>query len=52
MNRRRDMIAAAAFKARQTLLAKKALCAATMLHSAPLLMLLGCMIVPIHALYG
>jgi hypothetical protein len=52
MNRRRDRVAAAAFRARQSLIARKALCAATLLHSTPLLMLLVCMIIPIHAAYG
>lgn len=52
MNRRRDMVAAAALRAKQALLARKALCAATMLHSTPLLIVLVCTIIPIHAVYG
>ncbi len=52
MNLRRDMVATAAKRAREALLARKALCAATMLHSTPLLIVLICTIIPIHAVYG
>jgi len=52
MNLRRDMVATAAKRAREALLARKALCAATMLHSTPLLIVLICTIIPIHAGYG
>ena len=43
------MVAAAAIRARQALLARKALCTATALHSTPLLILAVCVIVLIHA---
>lgn len=52
MNLRREVVATAARRAREALLARKVLCAATMVHFTPLLIVLICTIIPIHSVYG